>query len=198
MDTATRTRSEPTHFWGAELPEGKLRASNSGVCVEGSYPTAYYLGCGKVRWPGWVNVDLSGSDLDADLRDLPIASDTADAVAAVHVLEHFYRWEVEALLLEWRRILKPGGKLILELPCMDKILGYVAYCVQHREPLQEFMTLTAFYGDPKHQDEAMCHKWGWFAGKLIEVLETVGFREIRMMDAKYHFPFRDARFEAIK
>lgn len=125
-------------------------------------------------------------------------SGTADAVASIHVLEHFYRWEAEPILLEWQRILKPGGKLILELPCMDKVLGYITYCTTHGESLQEFMTLHAFFGDPKYQSPEMCHKWGWFAFKLQEVLETIGFREIQMLDPRYHFPFRDMRWECVK
>lgn len=141
---------------------------------------------------------MRGSDLDADLRDLPVESATADAVAAIHVLEHFYRWEAEPMLLEWHRILKPGGRLILELPCMDKICGYIAYCATHREPMQEFMTHHAWFGDPKYGEPPMCHRWGYFANELQDILGTVGFREIRFCDPRYHFPFRDMRFEAVK
>jgi hypothetical protein len=52
------------------------------------------------KWDGWINVDLHSdiSDIKCDLRKLEIASDSADAVAAIHVLEHFYEWEVADLL----------------------------------------------------------------------------------------------------
>ncbi len=132
------------------------------------------------------------------MRKLPIESDSADAVAAIHVLEHFYYWEVFDLLTEWKRILKQGGKMILELPCMDKVFGYVAKCVQAREPMAEFMTLLPLYGDPKHEDPAMVHRWGYFVEQLRKILEEVGFREITYMQPHYHFPFRDMRFECVK
>lgn len=119
-------------------------------------------------------------------------------MAAIHVLEHFHYWEVERLLSEWRRILKPGGKMILELPCMDKVFGYVVRCVEAKEPMQPFMTLNALYGDPKHMQEAMCHKWGWFTNQLIGMLDSVGMKEIKVVPARYHFPFRDMRLESIK
>ena len=62
-----------------------------------------------------INVDGNGEgDLTADLRDLSmIASDSADAVCAIHVFEHFYFWDAENVLKEWQRILKPGGFVAL-------------------------------------------------------------------------------------
>ncbi len=127
-----------------------------------------------------------------------IASDSADAVAAIHVLEHFYRWEVEPILTEWKRILKPGGVLILELPCMNKIGNYMAWCVQNNQDMLPFMSLHALYGDEKHQDPAMCHKWGWFVKPLEDVLHRTGFSKVESCTPKYHFPFRDMRFECTK
>ncbi len=127
-----------------------------------------------------------------------IASESADAVAAIHVLEHFYEWEAKALLTEWKRILKPGGKLILELPCMDKIFGYVIWCIQHKSSMEAFMTVHALYGDPKHEDPGMCHKWGWFKHPLFELLERVGWSKIEDCEPRYHFEFRDQRWECTK
>jgi predicted SAM-dependent methyltransferase len=168
--------------------------------VEDRYETAYNLGCGSKKWDGWINVDLYSdvSDLKCDLRKLEIASDSADAVAAIHVLEHFYEWEVPDLLTEWKRVLKPGGKMILELPCMDKVFAYVHNCVTNKEPLQPFMTLHALYGDPKYKNEAMCHHWGWFQVPLRQMLESVGMERIEFFEPRYHFPFRDMRIECYK
>lgn len=147
-----------------------------------------------------MNVDLHSetADFKCDLRRLEFPNEHADAIAAVHVLEHFYQWEAKPLLEEWKRVLKPGGKLIIELPCMDKVFGYVVRCINAKEPMQPFMTLLAMYGDPKHQQPAMTHKWGYFTRPLIELLESVGMREITVCEARYHFPFRDMRIEAIK
>jgi ubiquinone/menaquinone biosynthesis C-methylase UbiE len=158
------------------------------------------LGCGNKKWDGWINVDLHSdiADIKCDLRKLEIASDSADAVAAIHVLEHFYEWEAFDVLTEWKRILKPNGKMILELPCMDKVFAYVHNCVVSKQPLQPFMTLLALYGDPKHKQPAMCHKWGWFQEPLRQMLESVGMERIEFCVPKYHFPFRDMRIECYK
>lgn len=145
-------------------------------------------------------MDFSGPEADilCDLRKLEIATDSADAVAAIHVLEHFYEWEAKDVLTEWRRILRPGGKMILELPCMDKVFGYVVRCIEAKQPMQPFMTLTAMYGDPKHKEPAMCHKWGWFTKPLTELLASVGMRNIQTEQPRYHFPFRDMRITCQK
>ena len=34
----------------------------------------------------------------------------------MHVVEHFWRWEVRDVLREWVRVLKPGAPMILECP----------------------------------------------------------------------------------
>ena len=198
MDTTAERESK--YFGGAEVREGRILASNIDKNVEDSYPTAYNLGCGNKKWDGWINVDLHSdiADIKCDLRKLEIASDSADAVAAVHVLEHFYEWEAFDVLTEWKRILKPNGKMILELPCMDKVFAYVHNCVVSKQPLQPFMTLLALYGDPKHKQPAMCHKWGWFQEPLRQMLESVGMERIEFCVPKYHFPFRDMRIECYK
>jgi SAM-dependent methyltransferase len=198
MDTTAERESK--YFGGAEVREGRILASNIDKNVEDSYPTAYNLGCGNKKWDGWINVDLHSdiADIKCDLRKLDIASDSADAVAAIHVLEHFYEWEVFDVLTEWKRILKPNGKMILELPCMDKVFAYVHNCVVNKQPLQPFMTLLALYGDPKHKQPAMCHKWGWFQEPLRQMLESVGMERIEFCVPKYHFPFRDMRIECYK
>lgn len=88
--------------------------------------------------------------------------------------------------------------MILELPCMDKVMGYVSRCVNEKLPMEAFMTLLAMYGDPQHKDVAMCHKWGYFTEPLIRLLETVGMRDIKSVEPRYHFPFRDMRLECLK
>ncbi len=125
-------------------------------------------------------------------------SDTADAVAAIHILEHLYEWEALPTVLEWKRILKPGGKMIIELPSMDKVCSYVHHCVENKEQMYAFMTQWAWYGDPKHQSAEMSHKWGWFRKSLQALLEQAGMREIQFMKPRYHFEIRDMRVECVK
>ena len=81
------------------------------------------LGCGDKILSGYVNVDVAESragkrpDVLCDLHRLASFEDnSADEILSVHVVEHFWRWEVVDVLKEWVRVLKPGGLMILECP----------------------------------------------------------------------------------
>lgn len=200
MDWSILHRGEPTAFGGSIIRDGKIFARPRSICMEERYPVAYNLGSGDTRWPGWIGVDIDPrADLQSDLRKLPIESDSADAVAAIHVVEHFYEWEVPELLTEWKRILKPGGKMILELPCMNKVADYIGWCSQNKQDMLPFMSIQALYGDAgPSRNEAMAHKFGWFTAPLIRVLESIGMREVTVCQCRYHFPCRDMRLECTK
>lgn len=49
----------------------------------------------------------------ADARRIPVDDDTADLVTMVDVVEHLSREELDRSLLEVKRILKPGGRVII-------------------------------------------------------------------------------------
>jgi ubiquinone/menaquinone biosynthesis C-methylase UbiE len=137
-------------------------------------------------------------DIQADLKSLPLPDDYAEKAIAVHVIEHFYQWEVQEVLKEWKRVLKPGGKLVLELPCMDKVLNYLYQCLDKKQPLSPTMTWHVFWGDPKYKEPLMTHKWGYTEDMIAHELIQAGFGDIEFTVPRYHFEFRDMRVEAIK
>jgi predicted SAM-dependent methyltransferase len=159
-----------------------------------------HLGSGSLYWDGWTNVDLYSerADLTRDLKHLGLPADHADVAVAVHVIEHFYEWEAPEVLKEWQRVLKPGGTLILELPCMDKVLSYIMRCMQHGVPPNQSFSWWAFWGDPRHRSAPMCHKWGYTEFMIRELLERVGFVNIQLETPRYHFKERDMRVTANK
>lgn len=121
-----------------------------------------------------------------------------DLAVAVHVLEHFYEWEVPAVLAEWKRILKPGGTLVVELPSMDKVMRYMMRCITDQQPFSMPMTWWAMWGDPKYKDPAMCHKWGYTEGLLRHTLTQAGFINCQAAEPRYHVKQRDMRMTAEK
>jgi len=165
------------------------------------------LGCGAKILEGWVNVDtvsrgganyqgVKGTDPDvnADIRDLPFDDDYADEAMAIHVLEHFYIWEAPEVLKEWIRVLKPGGKLIIEVPDLDKVILHI----QHGTNIPNF-TLWALYGDPTEKDPLMVHKWCYNAKILRRLLEQAGLKSVEREMAQFHMKEdRDLRMVGYK
>lgn len=74
-------------------------------------------------------------------------------------------------MADWVRVLKPGGLLVLELPCLDKILRLFAYFVREKKPIDPRLTVWGLYGDPRYENEAMTHKWCYSVGELRQIME---------------------------
>lgn len=153
-----------------------------------------HLGCGSKRWDGYVNIDFKGGDVQCDIRALPYLDEVAEEITAIHVAEHFFITEILSVLTEWHRVLKTGGKLVLELPCWDKVKRLIAI------DAGENMTRWALYGQPEtHVDGVPAlHKWCWSAAEFRALLTEVGFKEIELEVPKFHQPIRDMRWVATK
>ena len=83
-------------------------------------------GCGAIAPFGWVNSDIDsgpGIDVVADIcRGLPLESDCFDYVVTIHALPEIRFDQMDGVLRELCRVLKPGGVLRLSLPDMDKAI----------------------------------------------------------------------------
>jgi predicted SAM-dependent methyltransferase len=91
-------------------------------------PLRLHLGCGNVRLPGWVNIDIDGGpDLQLDLRfGLPFPDASVDLIHTEHMLEHMCLSDGKLLLAEAHRVLRPGGKMRVGVPDLERIVGRYA------------------------------------------------------------------------
>lgn len=145
------------------------------------------IGCGDKYLDGYVNVDVVESrrgvrpDIICDVTTLDKFDDsTADEILAVHLVEHFYRWEIDDILRSWVRVLKPGGTVIVECPNLSKaVYNFIV------DPENESMSMWAFYGDPRWKDPLMCHKWAYTPQTLAQLLADVGLVNIRREPAQF-------------
>ena len=166
------------------------------------------LGCGDKILPGYINIDTASSrkdkkpDIIADIRDLKnIKTEIADEILSVHVIEHFYYWEVLPLLEGWKRLLKTGGKLIIECP---NLLYACQMIVNNPERASKpdqngQMSMWPLYGDPSWKDPLMCHKWAYTPDSLKAVLTQAGFIDVKQEPAVYKLREpRDMRITGVK
>lgn len=152
------------------------------------------LGCGDKILEGYVNVDVVESragrepDVRCDLHHLtPFSDAAADEILSVHVIEHFWRWEVVDILREWVRVLKPGGRMVIECPnlfsaCMEFLRNPGVASGSGPEGQR---TMWVFYGDPRWQDPYMVHRWGYTPESLAVVMHEAGLVNIRQEPAQF-------------
>jgi predicted SAM-dependent methyltransferase len=157
-----------------------------------------HVGCGRHVLEGWWNCDVqrhprAPRDPEAlcDARAIPRSDGCASVVMACHVIEHFYRWEVGEVLAEWRRLLRPGGLLILELPNLE------AACRNLLAGLNDQMGMWPIYGDWNHRDPYMMHKHGYTPRTLRALLEDHGFRAVVFSAPETHGKRKDRDMRAM-
>jgi predicted SAM-dependent methyltransferase len=137
-----------------------------------------HLGCGTRYIPGFIHVDIldaphidyrSSVDNLCDFKD-----DSVDLIYASHVLEHFGRYEVEAVLKGWYRVLAPGGVLRIAVPDFAAVVA-----LYEQEGLRDGQSglVGLVCGGQRNQYDF--HKIIFDEAFLGYMLKKVGFGEIR-------------------
>lgn len=133
-------------------------------------------------------------DRERLINPLPMPDGCADYLQSTHFLEHVFAWEAPALVGEWRRLLKPGARLVLELPNIELAAKNLL------AGMDDQMVMFPLYGDPTHRDPFMCHRWGWRPRTVKELLQAGRFDRIRFSPPRTHGGRvnRDMRVEAVR
>lgn len=149
------------------------------------------LGCGRHTLDGWFCIDAAPHpqatrplDLLCDVKSIPLPDGCAREVQAIHLFEHLYFWECAPAIEEWRRLLRPGGILTLEMPDLMKWCRNILQGREGRHPGQ--MGMWAAYGDPRTEDPLMTHKWAWTFATIRPFLKEHGFHDIAEEETKWH------------
>ena len=146
-------------------------------------PRKLHIG-GKVRMAGWelLNV-VAGNSVDhiGNAKDLSrFAEDTFQEIYASHVLEHFdYAGELVAALKEWRRVLVPGGRLLVSVPDLD-VLAALMLDKEHLSVDERRYVMQMIFGG--HIDQYDYHQTGLNLDFLTAWLTDAGFVNIRQVD----------------
>lgn len=170
----------------------------------------FNFGSAGVEVDGYISVDLFDeratilADVQKSMPQLP--DGCADEILASHLFEHLNRFIIVDTLKEWKRILKPGGKLVMEMPHFIKQCEWVLDAYRLPEKKQDMMgNIIMVYGAVNTSDKGekseitSPHIWGWFPENVTEVLEEAGFVNIVCTDnIHYPHPGPNFRVEASK
>jgi predicted SAM-dependent methyltransferase len=85
-----------------------------------------HLGAGPNVLDGWFNTDACPIDkrvfyIDAS-RSLPVDDQTFDYLFSEHLIEHLTYMDALSMLKECHRIVRPGGRIRIATPDIDKII----------------------------------------------------------------------------
>lgn len=143
-------------------------------------PVKLHLGCGPKYIPGFLHVDVIEGDHihhQGSVCELPWPDGGVDLIYASHILEHFGRWEMRAVLEEWFRVLAPGGVLRLAVPDF-------AACakIYYEEGLKNGLTGLIGLICGGQRNEYDFHKMIFDEPFLTGELLALGFREVRRWD----------------
>jgi len=143
-------------------------------------PLRLHLGCGRRHLDGYVNIDhlkTDATDKVLDIRRLPFKDNSVEIIETYHVIEHLPRHDLPKVLKEWRRILAPGGKLVIECPNLDESVK--EYLQGNDERLDNIFGKQRFPGD--------IHLFGYNFRRLRELLEVCEYRDIKeCLPKDYH------------
>jgi SAM-dependent methyltransferase len=123
-----------------------------------------------------------------DGSGLPLASDSVDVVVMGELIEHLV--DTDGALFEARRVLVPGGTLLLSTPNLASWYNRVLLGLGV-QPVFTEVSLRGIYGRPGH--EVVGHLRAFTRRALVELLSATGFVEIAITGAPYHDvprPFR--------
>jgi SAM-dependent methyltransferase len=112
---------------------------------------------------------------------LPVATGSVDVVIMSELIEHLV--DTDSALDEVRRVLRPGGSLLLSTPNLAAWYnrGLVALGVQ---PIFSEVSLRGVYGRPGHVVAGHLHLFT--RGALVGLLAARGFTGIAVSGARYH------------
>jgi predicted SAM-dependent methyltransferase len=126
------------------------------------------IGAGEKLLDGYINCDirqLPGIDRVCDIRNLPFPPNYAIEIYAKDVLEHLPRADVKIALSEIHRVLKPGGKLFIQVP--DLLL------ITQRFKDNFFEMEKRIFGEQNYPENT--HKTAFTKLFLCEMLDKMGF-----------------------
>ena len=143
-----------------------------------------HIGCGPKYLEGYKHMDAMEYphvDYIGTADNLSVIADASlDEIYGSHILEHIGRLEIETVLKEWCRVLKPGGVIRLAVPDFGAV---VAHYNEHQN-LDKVMGL--LYGGQTY--EFNFHYQAYDLPRLTRLLTDAGFENVTHYDWQTFLP----------
>lgn len=152
-----------------------------------SKPRKLNLGCGEDIREGYDNIDLYFPDprvIKMDIRHLTYADNTVEEVLASHVLEHLAFRDVDVVIKEMHRVLKPEGRVFIDVPDLEALVMMWLNLPEEERWGTQSMAFVGIFGLQDH--EGNFHKTGFTAARLGKVLTEAGFQSIEIRKIGSH------------
>jgi FkbM family methyltransferase len=161
------------------------------------------LGSGGVSYPGYLSVDLydKRAHVPMDITKLDFDENSVSEILASHVFEHLNPYHALNILSDWLVILKPGGKLIMEMPDIEALCRRFVNATSTGE---RYGILNAVYGSVNTTNVGgpdnitSPHLFGWWPQSLFDHLVNAGYTNIQFMNEQIPHPEANFRVEAQK
>ncbi len=170
------------------------------LAKDGQTKKVLHVGCGQkrddalpkiFRGSEWqeIRLDIDPSvkpDIVSDIMDMkPVADNSVEAVFSSHNIEHVYAFQVQTVLGEFYRVIRPGGMVVITCPDLQAVAFHVAQGKLdgplYQSPAGAISPQDIFYGHGaslKKGHHYMAHKCGFTAESLGRRLLAAGFREV--------------------
>jgi hypothetical protein len=121
------------------------------------------IGAGSTVIEGFTPIDRK---LGSEAFPLPYADGSVSEIRASHILEHFTFGDAQKAMEEWSRVLKPGGRIRISVPDVDKVL-------KDETPNRLFYLM----GGQMHADDI--HKSAYDRNRLTALMQQNGLKQIK-------------------
>jgi ubiquinone/menaquinone biosynthesis C-methylase UbiE len=125
---------------------------------------------GNVQFHAITNHDLS-----------PVDDDSVDAVISMAVFIHLNLYDIYLYFEEFSRVLKPGGKVLIDFANMNRLFSWIP----NRSQNQQFLSHAGFYRD---DPRALAELVQWNSARGIRgVARSLGFKFVKQRGHKLMF-----------
>jgi predicted SAM-dependent methyltransferase len=132
-------------------------------------------------------------DIDPDVQPDIVASMTDmgdigpfDTLYTSHTLEHLYPHQVLPSLIEFKRVIKPGGGVLIVVPDLEGVQATEE--TVYESPVGPVSGLDMIYGMARliAANPYMAHHSGFVQQTLTEVMQAAGFRNVAVARATHN------------